>query len=174
MADPTPVKPVELADLFRRASRTMARMYHRRDHAHHAQDHVLSILRERGPMNQGELLALLDVRSSSMSEILRKLEDNGLITRQRDERDRRSFIVSPTEQARARHTDRDSGRESADSLFACLDHEERTRLQQILEKLIASLTSDMGECGRSCGRRGKGRGMGSGNGQGATRRHRRR
>ena len=67
---------------FARASRMMARSFHRRAHAHHAQEHVLSIIREQGPMKQSALLELLDVRSSSLSEVLGKLERNGLIERQ--------------------------------------------------------------------------------------------
>merc|ERR1711879_507461 len=102
----------------------MARTYHRRDNAHHAQDRVLSIIREHGSINQRELLELLDVRSSSLSEVLRKLEDNELITRQRDDNDRRSFVVSATEQAEAHPMDGEGSKESADSLFQSLSDEE--------------------------------------------------
>ncbi|BCS87761.1 MarR family winged helix-turn-helix transcriptional regulator [Pseudodesulfovibrio sediminis] len=162
------IDPVELAGLFRRASRTMARLYHRRDSAHHAQDHVLSIIKERGPINQGVLLEILDVRSSSLSEIIRKLERNGLVTRNRDERDRRSFVVSATEKAGALNTDLDNMRESADRLFTCLNAEEQTQLHAILEKIIQSLADDPlsqpgGRCcnqNRRSQRKGKGGGMG--------------
>jgi len=51
---------------------------------------VLAIVRERGGMSQRELLDLLDVRSASLSEVLAKLERNGLIARRRDDADRRA------------------------------------------------------------------------------------
>ena len=132
----------DLADLFRRASRLIARVYHRRDHAHHAQGHVLSIIRERGSINQGELLEILDVRSSSLSEIIRKLERKGLITRERNEKDRRGFIVSAIERPDDQPPDPCRARESSGNFFTCLDDEEQVRLRTILEKIIASVKED--------------------------------
>jgi DNA-binding MarR family transcriptional regulator len=159
----------ELAGLFRLASRLMARASHRRDASHHAQHLVLSILLENGPMPQGELLEILDVRSSSLSELLRKLEDRGLILRERNPEDRRGFIISPTDRARALATE--SG-DAPDGLFDCLDEAERGQLRTILGKLVASLREDplTGGPGRGCGGRGQGFGKGrDGRGQGMGR-----
>lgn len=147
----------DLAALFLHATRLMARAYHRRDHAHHAQSRVLAILRERGPIPQSELLEILDVRSSSLSEILGKLERHGLIARSRNEEDKRGFVITATEQAEARPGDRRG--EGADALFACLDDTERTQLGDILEKLVAALKDDPlcrepGHGPRGCGHRG--------------------
>ncbi|WP_207263992.1 MarR family transcriptional regulator [Desulfovibrio sp. Huiquan2017] len=177
MRPATPATDAELAGLFRLASRLMARASHRRDHAHHAQYQVLSILLENGPMPQGELLEILDVRSSSLSELLRKLEDRGLILRERNEADRRSFIISPTDAARAL-APADNGAD-ADSPFDRLDEDERGQLRTILGKLVASLREDPmtggpgggrgfgpGGCGGPGGGRGKGRGPGNGFGRG--------
>jgi DNA-binding MarR family transcriptional regulator len=163
-----PATNAELAGLFRLASRLMARVSHRRDSAHHAQHQVLSILLENGPMPQGELLEILDVRSSSLSELLRKLEDRGLILRERNERDRRSFIISPTDEARALDLLRNSGGDDADSLFDCLGEGEREQLRTILGKLVASLRLDpmSGGPGRGFGRGGRGPGGGRGQGPG--------
>ncbi|XXJ18068.1 MarR family winged helix-turn-helix transcriptional regulator [Desulfovibrio caledoniensis] len=154
----------ELAGLFRLASRLMARASHRQDSAHHAQHQVLSILLENGPMPQGELLEILDVRSSSLSELLRKLEDRELILRERNPEDRRGFIISPTDQARSLAPDNDSG---TDSQFDCLDQAERDQLRTILGKLVATLREDpmTGGPGRGFGRGGRGNGPG-GRGQG--------
>ncbi|WFS62715.1 MarR family transcriptional regulator [Pseudodesulfovibrio thermohalotolerans] len=166
----SPAKPVnnaELAGLFRLASRLMARVCHGLDQAHHAQQRVLSLLLENGPMPQGELLEILDVRSSSLSELLRKLEDRGLILRERNEDDRRSFIISPTDEARA--LARDDG--GADGQFDCLDDEEREQLRTILGKLVASLREDpmSGGPGRGFGPGGRGGRGGRGNGFGRGR-----
>ena len=137
----------DLALLFRRASRMMARSFHRRAHAHHAQEHVLSIIREQGPMKQSALLELLDVRSSSLSEVLGKLERNGLIERRRDEKDKRSFVIRAIQNAVPAAVMQDDGvRESADALFDCLEEAERSQLGTLLEKIIDSLKHD-----RLCG-----------------------
>lgn len=132
----------DLVFLFRRASRMMARKYHRRAHSHHAQEHVLSIIRERGPIKQGDLLELLDVRSSSLSEVLGKLERNGLIERKRNEKDKRSFVISATNEATVPGTMPQGGGESTGTLFACLDDGERRQLGGILEKIIGSFQND--------------------------------
>ena len=142
--DSPPLVSEGLGMLFHRTARLMARAYHRRDHAHHAQNHVLSIIREHGSINQGELLEILDVRSSSLSEVLGKLELNGLITRARNEKDRRSFVVTATEQAETAPTSLgDSEQESSNALFSCLDDTEREQLRNILEKIADSLKDDL-------------------------------
>jgi len=161
----------DLAALFRRASRLMARVYHRRDHAHHAQSHVLDLLRERGPVSQRDLLEELDVRSSSLSEVLRKLELGGWITRERNPEDRRGFVISATERTMA-SVEPDDGAEGGQAdLFACLNDEERTSLRDILTKLTASLSDDplAGEPGFGRGGPGRGRGKGPGRGMGKGR-----
>jgi DNA-binding MarR family transcriptional regulator len=175
-----PATNAELAGLFRLASRLMARAGHRRDAAHHAQHLVLSILLENGPMPQGELLEILDVRSSSLSELLRKLEDRGLILRERNPEDRRGFIISPTDLARGMAPDNGGG-PGADGQFDCLDPAEREQLRAILGKLVASLREDPmtggpgrgfgpGRGGRGGPGGGPGKGRGRGNGFGRGRR----
>jgi DNA-binding MarR family transcriptional regulator len=161
MSPANPATNAELAGLFRLASRLMARAYHRRDSAHHAQHRVLSLLLENGAMPQGELLEILDVRSSSLSELLRKLEDRGLILRERNPEDRRGFIISPTDQARELAPD-NGGALGVDNLFDCLDETEREQLRAILGKLVASLREApvTGEPGRGFGRGGRGNGPG--------------
>ncbi len=146
----------ELAFLFRRASRMMARGYHRRAHAHHAQEHVLSLIRQEGPIKQSELLEILDVRSSSLSEVLGKLERNGWIERRRNENDKRSFVISAVSDVPGTPSGEPEGnRENADGLFACLDAAERGQLGGLLQKLIGSLENDplCGDAGDpECGR----------------------
>ena len=130
----------DLADLFRRASRLMVRYGHKSCKAPHAQYHVLALIRERGPLTQGELLELLDVRSSSLSEILQKLEATGYIRRRRNEADRRGFILSINEDGpediQAVLLD---GEKSPLTIFDCLDAEEQQQLRALLGKIINHL-----------------------------------
>lgn len=160
-----------LAVLFRRTSRLLARAYHRRDRPHHAQARVLSIVAERGSMPQRELLELLDVRSSSLSEVLAKLERSGLIKRERDPEDRRGFVVTAvTDAAPFTKGDEDADLDGADDLFACLDDLERGQLRSILRKLAAALHDDDARPGPRLGRGGRGRdGRGPGGGRGGGR-----
>ncbi|NDY58410.1 winged helix-turn-helix transcriptional regulator [Desulfovibrio sulfodismutans] len=153
-----PIECLDLAMLFRRASRLMARAHYSRDHAGHAQEHVLSIVRHRGGISQAELLAILDVRSASLSELLTKLEKAGRIVRKRNPEDRRGFVISPLagsaepgEQPPGDGPD-DAMRESAATLFGVLNPKERQQLWNLLNKLIAPL-QDM-ETGPHGSRRG--------------------
>ena len=133
----------KLVDLFRWASRLMARSYHRREHSHHAQARVLTIIQEKGSINQRELLEILDVRSSSLSEVLGKLERSGQIVRKKNEEDKRSFIITAADEAQAPgEGPADVSGEGAESPFACLDDQERQQLGNILEKLVQTLKDD--------------------------------
>ena len=169
----TAISDAELGNLFRRTSRLMARAFHRRDNAGHAQARVLSILRENGPMSQRDLLALLDVRSSSLSELLSKLEAGGLIARERNPDDRRGFILSATDAGRAAMTGApDDDREAG--FFTCLDETEKAQLAAILNKIAAALHDEPmaggeGFGGGPYGRRGRGPGRGLGRGLGKGR-----
>lgn len=159
----------ELGMLFHRAARLLARAYHRRDHAHHAQEHVLGIVRERGSITQAELLEILDVRSSSLSEVLAKLERAGLITRERNEADRRGFVISPTDKAAGQEGEQ-GGMAGVSPLFACLDDAERAQLAGLLRKLTANLEDDP-LCHGECHGHGHGPGHAHGMGHGRGCRH---
>lgn len=172
---PAPIDCLDLAMLFRRTSRLMARAHYSRDHARHAQEHVLSIVRHRGGISQAELLEMLDVRSASLSELLTKLERAGRIVRERNPEDRRGFVISPaagSTEPGGRLPDGapdDAVRESAKSLFGMLDQKERRQLWTLLNKLIAPLQDvEAGPHGNRRGlgdRRGCRRGRSGGHGR---------
>jgi DNA-binding MarR family transcriptional regulator len=132
-----------LLKLFHNALRAMARAHHRRGNAQHAQGYVLALLKAKGPISQHDLLETLDVRSASLSEILAKLERNGLVNRERAERDKRGFIISVTEQGRnAAEEHKREHLKSAAAIFAPLSAEEQRRLGEILQKIIAALEKE--------------------------------
>ena len=127
----------DLTRLFHRASKMMTRMHHHHDNVHHGQAHVYSILRKNGSTNQKDLLKLLDVRSSSLSEILKKLETRGLIVRERNEEDKRSFIVSAVPEGEQRsHGHFKSHHQDVDKLFNIFEDVEKTQFKVLLGKLI--------------------------------------
>jgi len=141
-----------LTDLIRRASRMMNRCSHRNNQVPHAQHRVLKLIKEQGPISQGELLELLDVRSSSLSELLRKLETNGYIIRKRNEADKRGFILSINEAWGGEVPDGDEISSLPQDAFSCLSEVEQQQLQALLTKVVVH----MGE--RQQGRGGPGKG----------------
>lgn len=49
-----------------------------------------------GPLNQEQLARRIAVQSQSLGKVLARLEESGLVTRTRDQRDRRQFSVALT------------------------------------------------------------------------------
>jgi DNA-binding MarR family transcriptional regulator len=133
----TSVTNETLAALFHRAVKLMVRMHHHQGHAGHAQAHILAMLKAHGSINQRELLEMHNVRSTSLSELLGKLENRGFITRARDEQDKRNFIITATEQGKAAtEVHEDARQKNADALFASLSDEDRQKLGELLGKLV--------------------------------------
>lgn len=130
----------ELTILFHRTSKILARFYHSHNQTHHTQKRVLTLIQEHGPMSQSTLLEMLDVRSSSLSEILGKLEKKQLIVRTPNEADRRGYIVQTTQTASELLSHQQTlHNEQREELFACLSDEEKLHLITLLDKLVTSL-----------------------------------
>ncbi|WP_051294773.1 MarR family winged helix-turn-helix transcriptional regulator [Maridesulfovibrio bastinii] len=166
----------DLAAFLRYASRLISRSCHHRSCnglrgrgfiGNHSQGRVLKILKENGSMVQGDLLEIMDVRSSSLSELLSKLESKGLIKKERSETDRRSFIISTTNVADELMDDITSlDMEAAEKIFSCLNDDEKENLHNTLKKIVVSL-QDESAYGKNCGH-GHG---GHGGGRHSGRRH---
>lgn len=87
-----------------------------------------------GPLNQEQLARRIAVQSQSLGKVLGRLEESGLVTRTRDQRDRRQFSVSLTASgsaalATAHQIERDALPE---------DLEGWTTLQQDLARILAA------------------------------------
>lgn len=107
----------------------------------YSQQLVLNILDENGSMNQKELQDILEVKAGSLSELLAKLEDKGLIERKKDVRDRRNVIVMITEEGR--NVKKEISLQKDRVIFGALSDEERQMLRQILNRLSSQQeTSD--------------------------------
>mgnify|MGYP003183462035 CR=1 FL=1 len=99
-----------------------------------SRERMLRLLAERGDMSQADLVCLLELRSASVSELLGKLEAQGLVTRRRSEEDRRGLTISLTEAGRAQAPS-DLGQDAA---FSALAEDERAMLKALLQKLLDS------------------------------------
>lgn len=99
------------------------------------QRRILDILLCHPDMSQNALQQMLEIKAGSMSEIIAKMEAKGLITRERDERDRRKMVLCLTEEGKA------AARQQAeepqeDEIFQVLTEEERLQLKEMLTRLL--------------------------------------
>jgi len=122
----------ELLDLFEHCGHFL---YHRRG-GKRGQGRILSFLSEEGSISQGDLQKRLHIEAGSMSEVVTKLEQQGLITRIKDTEDRRKTILEITEMGKVESVkNRIILREQEDRLFETLTEEEKVQLGFLLEKL---------------------------------------
>jgi DNA-binding MarR family transcriptional regulator len=99
MTSPEPRKPEEVADLLHSAAIHLLRRAREEDQAlgvSPARLSALSVVVFRGPLTVGELAKAEGVRSATMTGIVTGLEEQGLVRRRPDERDRRAVRVEAT------------------------------------------------------------------------------
>ncbi|MBZ2200270.1 MAG: MarR family transcriptional regulator [Lentilactobacillus hilgardii] len=118
-----------------RLARHSARPYQLR-----GQHRVLHVLAKEGSLIQSQLAEILDIRPSSLTELLSKLEDRGLINRTPDENDKRVTNVSLTDEGKkAIESDDSSSDDLINSIFDGLSDEEIDQLNGLFDKLNGSL-----------------------------------
>lgn len=106
---------------------------------------LMGFLADNGEMSQSQIAAHLDIRPQSLSELLTKVEADGLITRRQSEEDKRQTLVSLTEAGRARvDTFRENHKRRAAEFLAPLDESEKEAFAATLKKLIDAKKDD--EC----------------------------
>lgn len=97
-----------------------------------------------GPMRMGQLAALLKVSVTNATGILSRLEDRGLVARQRDPHDRRAVQVSLTEEARALNACMMAARRGLlEPAVTALPAEERAVLARVLASVQRSMAPEM-------------------------------
>lgn len=101
-----------------------------------SQTGVLIALEETGPITQRKLTKLLGIRPGSASEVLTKLEHNGLIRRSPNSADGRTMDISLTEEGQQQSLlARQQRIRRHDEMFSCLSEEEKQELLALLGKL---------------------------------------
>ena len=102
----------------------------------HGRGRIMAMLNDGGAMSQCRLAHLLDIRPQSLSELLVKMEGDGLIERVQSEEDRRQIIVSLTEEGSARVASfRETHRRAAAEFLSPLTLDEKNTLVRLLKKL---------------------------------------
>ncbi|MEU9288523.1 MarR family winged helix-turn-helix transcriptional regulator [Streptomyces sp. NPDC048275] len=101
---------------------------------HHA---VLAAVAELGPVSQAELGRSLGIDPKDMVAILNDLQNDGLVTRAPDAKDRRknAITLSPSGRRRLLQTEK-LGHEANDELTAVLTPAERTQLMSLLARIV--------------------------------------
>lgn len=91
---------IELIPLFKSAIRGMRSEWHKQvgDNVTHTQIYLLSKLSKHGPLKSTVLADKLKITNSTLTAIVDKLCDKGLVTRERSETDRRAIFISNTEE----------------------------------------------------------------------------
>ena len=89
-----------------------------------------------GSMSQQELGLYFELKPGSLSEMLSKLESDGLIVRTRDERDRRQLNVhlTPAGQDQAQ-SELEATARFHEECFTCLTREEQLQLANMLDRI---------------------------------------
>lgn len=102
--------------------------------------HILvELLAHDGEMTQRDLQEASCITSASLSEVIAKLEAEGLVTRERSETDRRQLTVTLTPEGE--HKAREVIRTRAEFerlAFECLSEDEKDELVSMLDRLAAS------------------------------------
>lgn len=140
---------MEIPDLNRqliRCLRTLGRTIRALSEGRASQKRVLRLVREAGGITQQALTARLGVQPGSASEVIRRLEETGLITRTPNALDRRTSDVRLTRagEEMAERAEAEIQKRRGE-MFACLSEEEKNQLLAILTKLSADWRTRYGE-----------------------------
>lgn len=104
---------------------------------------ILGLLHDHAGLAQRELVQMMGVDPSILVTLLNPLEADGLVTRERDPRDRRRHIVTLTAAGKRRLAGASRAqKETEDALFASLDDDQREQLRALLLALRDGLAAD--------------------------------
>lgn len=97
---------------------------------------VLAALDERGPLDQITLGGCTALDRNTVAVVVRKLEERGLVTRQRNPEDRRSMVVTLTEAGEALRMEAEAAvLKAQDEILGPLNEEERELLCGLLQRM---------------------------------------
>ena len=139
---------IQLYQALFHLSRKMHRMDHWSGHRgtaehralHHSQHHLLELVSNYDGTMQQDLAEKMDIRPSSMTELLGKLEQAGYIARKKDGDDQRIMRVFITEKGQ-QHVEKSqkAAAELTMNLFDCLTDGEQAHLLALVQKVSANI-----------------------------------
>ena len=111
-------------------------LYHRRG-GKRGQARILKLLIENGEMSQRRIQDIIDIKSGSLSELVRKMEAEELISREKDETDKRNITIKITPKGIERAEENSQILKKQEQvMFNSLSDEEQEQLYTLLKKLI--------------------------------------
>ena len=133
----------QLYTALHRLNRQLHRCAHHIGHMegfYREQSRLLLLIAQNEGIIQRDLAEEMDVRPSSMTEMLLKMEQLGLVTRQQDEKDQRVMHIHLTQQGKAAAEEsRDNNERLTNRLFEGLSEEEIRQMLALTEKLSQHL-----------------------------------
>ncbi|MDO3412385.1 MarR family transcriptional regulator [Saccharibacillus sp. CPCC 101409] len=105
------------------------------------QGRILALLKMQDGVSTKDLSYLLGIRVSSLNELLAKMEKGGYITREPSEADKRVMLVKLTDKGQSeQQEERDPG-----IIFSALSDEEKRTFSEYLDRIIATIQSQLGD-----------------------------
>lgn len=105
---------------------------------------VMLILWEEGPIHVGALAQRLHIDSATMTPILKRMQDQGLLTRNRDRSDQRHVIVRLTSRGQSlKDQAKEIPQALSDQIGDRLGHDVVEGLRTSVRKLVALLSEDL-------------------------------
>ena len=108
------------------------------------QQRVLAVLQLEDGLTQNYLTNILDLRPSSVAELMKKMETKDLITRQEDPNDKRSKLVYLTELGKKQALENAALKNASysEKFLAGLNDEEKAQFSQYLQKISEGWDDD--------------------------------
>lgn len=104
------------------------------------QTRILFFLSQQEEVTQKNLCRLMEIRPASMTDVLQRMEKNGLLERKTDETDLRSIRVSITEKGRKKaETALKVGEKMEQECFEKFTAEEKEIFISLMERMIENL-----------------------------------
>jgi DNA-binding MarR family transcriptional regulator len=105
------------------------------------QGRIITILKMQDGISTKDMSYLLDIRISSLNELLSKMEKAGYIKRESSEADKRVMLVKLTEKGKSEQQQEWTPGE----IFDCLSEDEQKDFGEYLDRVIASIETNLGE-----------------------------
>lgn len=113
-------------------------LHHKRHHHFGAsQDEVLDVLRKKENISQKDLSGHLKIKPGTMSELINKLEEKELVSREKDMEDKRLSNIMLTKKGKDFLKKKEDIKEK--DVFKILNKEEKETLKNLINKLINHL-----------------------------------
>lgn len=107
---------------------------------------LLVVVEKSGPLSQRQLGEVLTVNRSVMVKLVDRLEADGLLQRERDPDDRRSYALRVTEHGKAAISEMTRGAVRGDAEFtSVLSGAERRRLAELLSRIVPDIVRQVPE-----------------------------